>query len=251
MLEGIDVSVWNRFLKYLWASRFGFVGVRACYADVEDSHWKGNLAFARKRNLPVLAYGFGVNGPVGPQVSKLLSLTDGQPGVLSFLDWEAEPGKAPMRAEQAAAYVAAIALHRPQSGLYHSLSGFPDLGQSINWVAAWGMGVPGSLFRPGRDFHQDRLTKILGVSIDHNLFNGTRAQVRALAGLEEDVTPAQAQQLAELHAVADGARAFYAGEPDAPTRPWFHAGWQDAAKKNALTGGFTLTGSVSGKGTVA
>ena len=169
-LEGIDVSRWQSTTPNLVGKSFLFA--RATYGTRADAMYATHIANARKAGLLVGAYHFGVGDqPVQSQVSAFL----GTAGPVHFfaLDLESNGGRPSMSQAQAREFIAAVKpTHR--IGLYHSDSGFPDLGQSYNWIAKWSVAPPS---RPWA-FWQYR-----GSPLDLDRFNGTLAQLRALAGI--------------------------------------------------------------------
>ena len=79
-----------------------------------------------------------------------------------------------MTSAQAQAFIRTVKAAGYKCGLYHQLSGYPSFGQDWNWVAVWGSAPPA---RPW-DFWQYQ-----GIGTDRDRYNGTLADLRALAGI--------------------------------------------------------------------
>ena len=168
MLNGIDVSRYQSTTPDL--SGMSFLFARATYATWPDGMFATHIANARKHGLIVGAYAFGTAAPVAAQVSAFLAAAGSVD--LFALDLERNGNQASMTHAQARQFIAAVQATGRKCGLYASESGYPDLGQSWNWIANWSQ-VPAHPFA----FHQYR-----GSPLDLDHFNGTLAQLRALAG---------------------------------------------------------------------
>ena len=133
---GVDVSAWNTG-RVPSGVRFGVA--RATYGTYPDPLYGFHALDIRGRGLVLGAYTFGVNADGGAQARALLSVA----GSASFLalDWESNDG-ATMTTAEARAFIAAIHATGRRVGLYHSASGFPNVGQDWNWVAQWSAAPP-------------------------------------------------------------------------------------------------------------
>ncbi len=137
MLDGIDVSVWQKTTPPLTGLSFLFA--RATYDTSPDTMYATHIANARKAGLRVGAYHFGT-GRSTPQAQAAAFLKAAGNVDFYCLDLESDP--VPMTQQQAAAFITAVKASGRQCGLYHSASGFPSLGQSYNWIAKWGTAPP-------------------------------------------------------------------------------------------------------------
>ena len=168
MLNGIDVSRYQATTPSL--AGLSFLLARASIGTWPDHVYPTHIANARKAGMIVGAYHFGTAAPVAAQVATFLA-SAGSADQFA-LDLESNGGQPPMTWTQARAFIAAVKATGRKIGLYHSRSGFPSLGQDWNWVADWSQ-VPSIPYR----FWQYR-----GSPLDLDHFNGTLAQLRALAG---------------------------------------------------------------------
>ena len=168
MLNGIDCSRYQSTTPSLTGLSFLFA--RATYATWPDPVYQTHISNARKAGLIVGAYHFGTAAPVASQVAAFLAAAGSVD--LYALDLESNGGQPSMTWTQARAFIAAVKATGRTIGLYHSESGYPSLGQDFDWVANWST-IPARHW----DFHQYR-----GSPLDLDHFNGTLAQLRALAG---------------------------------------------------------------------
>lgn len=167
MLEGIDLSSWEPTTPSL-AGR-SFVIARATYGPWVDRLYTHHVGVARAAGLVTGAYAFGIAGDVPAQVAAFLAAA-GDVDLLA-LDLETESGKPPMTNAEGAAFIAAVQGAGRRCGLYHSRSGYPELGQDWRWVADWSTTPPGIPW----DVWQHR-----GSPLDLDSFAGTPDQLRAL-----------------------------------------------------------------------
>jgi hypothetical protein len=177
-VNGIDVSTFQTTTPSLTGLSFLFA--RATYGTSVDGRYQMHAANARKAGLVQGAYGFGVYGDGAGQAKAFLAAAGAAD--LFVLDLETESGRPRMTDAQAKAFIAAVKAAGHKCGLYHSESGFPSLGQDYNWVANWSQ-VPSI----GWTFHQYR-----GSPLDLDHYNGTLAQLQALAGKTAPKPPAPA-----------------------------------------------------------
>ncbi len=216
-LEGIDNSVFNRADPN--PSGLSFVISRATYGTNPDRRFDQHSSYAIRSGLVSGAYHFGVAGNISGQVDAFLAVAE----PLKFLALDLEyNGENTMTNNEASVFIAAIHSHGLKIGLYHSQSGFPHLGQDWDWVARWRTTPPASW----------RFWQYAGTPLDRDKFNGTLAQLRALAGL---VTPAHWG--ASVHPVY-GTRGY-------PSYRYFNVftvkNGSIATVETARTGGFSAT----------
>lgn len=170
LLEGIDVSKWQPTTPRLNGLSFAFA--RATYATTPDPKYAMHTANFRKAGLVVGAYHFGVGfKPVHEQVRAFLSIAKGAD--LLVLDLERDTTKTMTKAE-AREFIALVHATGKKIGLYGSRSGFPSLGQDYNWVAQWRDTPPTGI--------EWAFWQYQGSPLDRDKFNGTKAQLLALAG---------------------------------------------------------------------
>ena len=170
-LDGLDVSQWQAATPPLVGQSFAFA--RATYGVGIDTGYAMHAANFRKAGIVVGGYAFGTFGDGAAQAAAFLEVA--HDADLLALDLEAEANKPPMTEAQARAFIAAVHGVGRTIGLYHSASGFPFLGQDWDWVAQWGA-VP-----PSRKW---TFWQWQGKPLDRDRFNGTLADLRALAGTE-------------------------------------------------------------------
>lgn len=163
---GIDVSVYQSTTPPL--AGLSFLFARASIALSADTMYAKHIAKARAAGLVTGAYHFG-NDSFDPATQAAVFLKAAGDVDFYFLDVE---GRRAMSYPQIRAFFAAVRKAGKQIGLYGSESGFPQLGQDFSWVANWSS-TPSIPW----DFHQYR-----GSPLDLDRFNGTDAQLRALAG---------------------------------------------------------------------
>jgi len=207
MLNGIDISHYQPTTPSL-AGR-AFVIVKASNGDDKDSRYDYHVANIRRAGLVVGAYHFGVGAAqasIRSQVAAFVAAATGadilaldvernvrvRRTVDGVVVWVQLPSITRAEAREF------IRLLRPRASgrkilLYSSRGTWPgDLGQDANWVADY----TGDPNRPGVSprikwtFWQHTSTPY-----DLNRFNGTKAQLRAFAGLP---APVPASTLARL-----------------------------------------------------
>ena len=169
-LAGLDVSSYQSTTPPLTGKSFLFA--RATYGTWHDPDYAMHIANARKAGLVTGAYHFGRSGsiePIADQVREFLLAA--QDADLLALDLEGDGGHVGMTNAEAGAFIAAVQKTRP-IGLYHSLSGYPSVGQDFNWVAFWGTTPPSITWT----FWQYQ-----GSPLDLDRFNGDLAALRLLA----------------------------------------------------------------------
>jgi hypothetical protein len=216
-LPGIDCSRWNGMAN-LAGQAFQFA--RATYGTARDDKYTAHTANARLQGAVAGAYHFATSGSVAAQVDAFLAAAKLTGVKLLALDLEFN-GQNTMTNDHAAQFIQAVHGHGYKIGLYHSRSGFPHLGQDWNWMADW----DATSFPPGALFWQHQ-----GNPIDRDLFDGTLAQLRALAGL----TPPPVHHVSIQPLPGQALRSFNLFNPDGA-----HSLPQYGATDVARTGGFT------------
>jgi glycosyl hydrolase family 25 len=170
---GIDVSRYQTVTPPLAGRSFLFA--RASIGTQRDPTYAMHIGNARAAGLIVGAYHFGDNRiPVADQARAFVAAA----GDVDFYFLDVEGAHA-MDAGQIRAFFAMVRAAGHRVGLYHSLSGFPELGQDYNWVAYWAA-VPPSI---NWTFWQYR-----GSPLDLDRFIGTLDELRALAGRLPDTS---------------------------------------------------------------
>ena len=177
-LLGIDVSHWQVATPPL--AGLSFVLVKATHGTATDPGWSGHAANVRTAGLVLGAYHYGdPHQSVTDQAAAFLRVG----GSADLLALDVEAGN--MTESQASAFLAAVQAQGRKVGLYHSASGFPQLGQDWDWVASWTATPP-----PRYDIWQYR-----GNPLDLDRFEGTRAELLGLGGPTmkaiTDETPAE------------------------------------------------------------
>lgn len=167
-VDGIDISHHQATTPSLAGLEFLFA--RATYGTSPDRLYAQHIANARRAGLVVGAYHFGRNQPVADQVDAFLRAAGDVD--LYALDLESDGGSPAMTASQARAFIAAMHARGRRVGLYHSESGFADIGQAWHWVANWSR-PPARLWT----FWQYR-----GSPLDLDRFNGSRDELWRLVG---------------------------------------------------------------------
>lgn len=180
-LPGIDVSQYQTTTPQLRG--FAFLFARATYNLTPDTHYAEHTAAAVAAGIVRGAYHFGT-GASTPQAQAAAFLANAHDAQILALDLEGDPS--PMTGSQAALFLQTVKatdpLHR-KVGLYHSLSGYPTgIGQDFNWVAAWQATPPGI---PWAFWQYTSSGSVPGYAghVDLDSFNGTQAQLNAMAGI--------------------------------------------------------------------
>lgn len=164
---GIDVSTYQPKTPSLRGLDFLFA--RASIATTPDEMYRRHSTVARKSGLVVGAYHFGISStPIADQVATFLHAAP--TADLYAIDVE---GPQALSKSQTRDFIARVKATGRVCGLYHSQSGFFKAGQDFDWVANWSR-VPARHW----DFWQYR-----GSPLDLDEYNGSRAQLNALAGL--------------------------------------------------------------------
>ena len=182
--KGIDVSYANARMPNL-AGR-DFVFVRATYGTDEDSRWRSHSAAVRRAGRRLGAYAFGIRGDGAAQARAFLAIANTADLLVLDLETEYRTDPAtgekvaipPMTKAQGRAFIAEVQLAGREIGLYHSISGFPSLGQDWNWPAGgpgWDT-VAGSTTPPNMPW---TIWQYRGAPLDLDVFHGDRAALEA------------------------------------------------------------------------
>lgn len=173
--KGVDVSHWQSLGDWS-VTGLSFVIVKASEGTWLDPMYAKHVAKGRAAGLVVGAYAFNRDDvDITSQVATFAAAS--ADADLWFIDVE---GVHSFSQAQTRAFIdgfrAATGKH---IGLYHSESGYFDVGQDYDWVAHWGVATPTRSW----DFHQYR-----GSPLDLDQFNGTEADLRAfLAKVNSDM----------------------------------------------------------------
>jgi GH25 family lysozyme M1 (1,4-beta-N-acetylmuramidase) len=169
-VNGIDISHWQDPTPALSGLAFAFA--RASIGVMPDHMYPEHEAHFRAAGIVRGAYHFGVGGVnVIAQADTFLTAAKG--AELLALDLEHNASGETMTQDEARAFIAHVRQSGRHIGLYHSASGFPELGQEWDWVAQWGETPPTRHWA----FWQKR-----GAPLDLDVFNGTLAGLRLFAG---------------------------------------------------------------------
>lgn len=168
-VKGIDVSQWQASTPSL--TGFGFLFARASIALRADPMYLTHIANARKAGLLVGAYHFNDNGISVVEQAAMFLRTAGD---VDFYAIDVEGGSAFSHA-QTGEFITRVKATGRKIGLYHSLSGYFDVGQDWRWVAYYSTTPPPIHW----DFWQRR-----GSPLDLDDFNGDFAALRLLANQE-------------------------------------------------------------------
>jgi GH25 family lysozyme M1 (1,4-beta-N-acetylmuramidase) len=168
-VNGVDISHWQDPTPALSGLAFGFA--KASQGVMPDHMYPEHLAHFRAAGIVRGAYHFGVGG-VNVTAQADTFLTAAKDAELLALDLEHNASGESMSEAEARAFIAHVHSMGKHIGLYHSESGFPELGQDWDWVANW-------TTTPVRHwtFWQKR-----GSPLDLDVYNGTAAQLNVLAG---------------------------------------------------------------------
>ena len=168
--KGIDVSKWQASTPSL--AGLSFLFARASIGTVRDEMYATHIRNARRAGLLVGAYHFN-HGPLSirSQVDTFLDAA----GDVDFYALDVEGRDAFTRA-QTEDFIKRVQATGRKCGLYMSESQFYDAGQDFHWVANWTR-------EPSRSYH---FWQWQGSPLDRNTFNGTIAELRALAAKGDD-----------------------------------------------------------------
>jgi hypothetical protein len=174
---GIDISTYQVHTPPLKGLSFLFA--RASIGTMTDGRYAMHIANARKAGLVTGAYHFGDKN-INPVRQAQVFLAAAGDVDFYFLDVEGKTAQGPADIR---AFFAEVRKAGKRIGLYHSSSGFPELGQDYNWIAMWDPhGRPPS---HRWDFWQQR-----GSPLDLDRYNGSTDELRLFArALPQSDTP--------------------------------------------------------------
>jgi Glycosyl hydrolases family 25 len=178
-VEGIDISAHQMYTPSL-AGR-DFVICRATWGNSPDSAYQHHASAVRKAGRVLGAYAYGLAAEyasVASQVAAFFRRANDVPPDLFALDVEKPRHMTQMSKGEAREFVYRVHQAGHRIGLYRSDSAFYDVGQDWNWVANWST-TPSHRW----DIHQYR-----GDPLDLDRYHGTRAELRAFAGILPDTS---------------------------------------------------------------
>lgn len=179
-LNGLDISEYQSTTPPLGGQSFVFA--RATYDCHPDAKFAQHMSAARMAGIVRGAYHFAT-GRSSADAQAQAFLTAAGDAHLLAVDFEND--SVPASAALVQALIASIKAKDPRHrkvGLYHSESGFPELGQDFDWVAHWGAAFPARHWQ----FHQYTSDgSLAGYSgrLDLDRFNGDLPALHALAGI--------------------------------------------------------------------
>lgn len=182
--RGIDVSRWQsayvptgEVAAFIDLTGLDFLFARASIGTRVDPLYDGHIARARRAGLITGAYHFNWDTiSVAAQVKAFLAAA----GDVDFYFIDVEGGNAFSQA-QTHEFLRLMHVAGKKCGLYHSASGYFDVGQDYDWVAKWGSTPPSGDWEFWQYTSDGHLPGYSG-RLDLNRFNGTRADLLALAG---------------------------------------------------------------------
>ncbi len=169
MLNGIDISHYQTTTPNL--TNEDFVFVKTTDGLNKDPMYDMHVSNVLKAEKVLGDYAFGYD------LSPTFSAEQQAAAFLLFrttelLALDLENSKIPMTNTQGAAFIAYVHAKGHKIGLYHSDSGFPNLGQDWNWVANYSV-------KPTRKW---TFWQSSGGPLDQDVFNGDMTALLALAG---------------------------------------------------------------------
>jgi Glycosyl hydrolases family 25 len=172
MLNGIDLSHFQTTTPNL--TNEDFVFVKTTDGLNKDPMYDMHVSNVLKAEKVLGDYAFGYD------LSPTFSAEQQAAAFLLFrttelLALDLENSKIPMTNAQGAAFIAYVHSKGHKIGLYHSDSGFPNLGQDWNWVANWS--TP--------PIHPWTFWQSKGGPLDQDVFNGDMTALLALAGKDD------------------------------------------------------------------
>lgn len=179
-VEGIDVSAYQSSTPSL--AGLGFVFVRASIGTSPDARYPAHAADVQDHSLVLGGYHFWQAADPAAQVAAFLGQARGAD--LLAIDLEGPDSAGATAQGQVRNMIDRLHSAGRLVGLYHSDSGYPDLGQDWSWVARWTATPP---TRPW-DFWQYQ-----GSPLDRDRWHGDLGSLAALAqgvkGGTDGVTP--------------------------------------------------------------
>lgn len=149
-----------------------FYIAKATQGTTPDPTYAAHVVHARQANIPVVgAYHFGTNSDPAAQLAAFLK-TAGKVELYA-LDVEGVNGMTSVQAKQ---FIAGLKSAGHKAVMYHSLSGFPNYGQDLNWVAYYSKLPPPIHW----DFWQYGSAT---TNVDGDRYNGSTAAMLTALGL--------------------------------------------------------------------
>jgi hypothetical protein len=179
-IRGIDLSKWQSSTPSL--TGMDFVIARASIGTTADERFAQHIGKARAAGAVTGAYHFNWRTGASPEEQARFFVAKAGAVDLLFLDVE---GDQAFTADQSKRFIAEVHRLGRKCGLYMSASVYRwTLGQDYHWIAKWGSTPPNGAW----DFWQYTSDgKVSGYTgrLDLNYFNGSLAELRALAGGSE------------------------------------------------------------------
>lgn len=184
-VTGLDLSVYQAHTPNLAGK--GFMFARATYGTSKDGMYDAHVAHARGQGVVTGAYHFGISMDGAAQARAFLAAAGKVD--LYVLDLEADGNRARMSDAQVKAFIATVRGQGHKVGLYHSESGFPNLGQDYNWIAKWAPSPPS---HPWHFWQYTSSGSVPGYAgrLDLDVFNGDLADLRRFVGQAAPPAPA-------------------------------------------------------------
>jgi hypothetical protein len=167
-VEGIDISTYQTTTPSL--AGLGFVFARASYGTSLDARYAMHAGHVRAAGLVLGAYHYWYAADPAAQVATFLGAAAGAD--LLAIDLEGTDSGTATAHAQVADMIGRLHSAGRLVGLYHSASGFPQLGQDYDWIAAWGITTPPA----GAEFWQYH-----GGPLDRDRYLDDLAHLQALA----------------------------------------------------------------------
>lgn len=234
-VTGIDVSYANAG-DLNNPDSIAFCFAKATEGTSQDARWAQHSQWALAHGKVLGAYHFGRSGSGAAQAQAFLHAV-GSSTRLVALDIE---GGDPISLPEARVFIAACRAAGRTVGVYHSISGFPTgLGQQYNWVA-WYNGRAQAPTVPWAFWQW------VGSPLDRDYYNGSEAQLRALAQLE----PAPPAAKWTLHIAPRAAVTSYALAPQGCLTGTQVRQWGVAPSSAGCSAPSTKAGCSSGRASV-
>ncbi|HET7029964.1 MAG TPA: glycoside hydrolase family 25 protein [Candidatus Limnocylindrales bacterium] len=175
MINGIDVSRYQDSTPSL--AGVEFLIARATYGTAVDLRYLQHIQAAERAGIVTGAYHFGRAGVISPIASQVGTFLKVAGDVdLYALDLESDGSNQAMSPAEARDFIERVQSTGRACGLYHSTSGYPDVGQDWRWVADYR-----PIDEPPIAWDVWQWTSFAGgIHLDRNRFRGTSAQLRAL-----------------------------------------------------------------------
>lgn len=185
MIPGIDLSRWQATTPPLAGCGFAFVKASEG-RDYLDPLYARHTTAAKAAGIVRGAYHFGHRG-IDPSIQARLLVAAAPDAQMYALDSE---GTWAMSRSEINAFCDAVRAARPgvKVGLYASASGFPHgAGQDFDWIASWTATPPA---KPWAFWQWTSAGSVPGYRgrVDLDWFDGTAAELDALAGIASQLT---------------------------------------------------------------